>query len=222
MTTIERMLGAAGARARRHSCCAATAPATSAGWSTARRALCAGIWLGHHFEALVAEIAAQFIRSYDPAREHCWIAEIDGEPVGSIFLVKASDDVAKLRLLLVEQEARGLGLGPRAGRTMHPLRARGRLHTITLWTQSILVAARKIYQHAGFRLRQGREAPQLRRRSRRRDLGDEAVAPPRHSGAARSGEPEMTDYADAPFAFGRRRCSSSRGMISTKLQGRVR
>jgi DNA-binding MarR family transcriptional regulator/GNAT superfamily N-acetyltransferase len=103
------------------------------------------------FEALAAEIAAQFIRSYDPSREHCWIAEIGVEPVGSIFLVKASDEVAKLRLLLVEKKVRGLGVG--RALTEHCVRfARQAGYTsITLWTQSILVAARGIYQRAGFR-----------------------------------------------------------------------
>ena len=103
------------------------------------------------FEALAAEIAAQFIRSYDPAREHCWIAEIGGEPVGSVFLVKASDEVAKLRLLLVEKKARGLGIGRAlTEQCIHFARQAG-YTSITLWTQSILLAARGIYQRAGFR-----------------------------------------------------------------------
>jgi DNA-binding MarR family transcriptional regulator/GNAT superfamily N-acetyltransferase len=103
------------------------------------------------YEALAAEICAQFIRSYDPAREHCWIAEVDGEPVGSIFLVKASDKVAKLRLLMVEQKARGLGLGRAlVEQCIRGAREKG-YSKITLWTQSCLLAARGIYQQAGFR-----------------------------------------------------------------------
>ena len=103
------------------------------------------------FEALAAEIAAQFIRSYDAAREHCWIAEIGGEPVGSVFLVKASNEAAKLRLLLVEKKARGLGIGRAlTEQCIHFARQAG-YTSITLWTQSILLAARGIYQRAGFR-----------------------------------------------------------------------
>jgi len=102
------------------------------------------------FEALVAEIAGQFLASHDPARERCWIAELDGAQAGSLFLVRASDEVAKLRLLLVTPEARGQRLGQRLVQEAIGFARQCGYRKVTLWTQSILVAARKIYQDTGF------------------------------------------------------------------------
>ncbi len=103
-------------------------------------------------EALTAEIIAAFVRNYDSKRERCWIAERAGENVGSVLLVKETDEVARLRLLLVEPKARGLGIGARLVEEALRFAREARYREVTLWTHSVLTAARRIYERAGFRL----------------------------------------------------------------------
>src|SRR6185437_2172988 len=104
------------------------------------------------FEPFVAEIAAKFMREFNPDRERCWIADLEGERVGSVCLVARSETVAQLRLLLVEPEARGLGIGARLVEECIDFARASGYRKIALWTQSILIAARHIYERAGFKL----------------------------------------------------------------------
>ena len=105
-----------------------------------------------HIEALTAEIVAGFLKTFDAARERCWIAEMDGEPVGSIFLVRDSDAIARVRLLIVDPRARGLGIGRRLVEEAIAFAREAGYSSITLWTHKVLAAARMIYVKAGFKL----------------------------------------------------------------------
>jgi len=105
-----------------------------------------------NYEALVAQIVAEFVKNYDSKKERCWIAEKDGENVGSVFLVKDSATIAKLRLLIVDPKARGLGIGKRLVDECTRFARQVGYKKITLWTNSVLLAARSLYQKAGYQL----------------------------------------------------------------------
>ncbi len=156
--TVERVLGGPDASAEPEAFRIRSHRPGDMGWVVHRHGVLYAEEYGwdERFEALVAKIVAEFIEHFDPARERCWIAERDGpdgpEMVGSIFLVRQSETVGKLRLLLVEPSARGLGVATRLVDDLLAFAREVGYQRITLWTQSNLDAARRVYQRAGFQL----------------------------------------------------------------------
>jgi len=182
MDTIERLLGAPRATADR------AAPYLlrhhqpgDMGWVIHRHgAIYARDWgYNQEFEALVARICADFLDHYDPSGERCWIAERDGEIVGSVFVVRKSKTVAKLRLLLVEPSARGLGIGRRLIDECIRFAQQAGYRKLTLWTQSELDAARRLYQQAGFHCVHRKAHHSFGRKNLVAETWDLTLSPPR-------------------------------------------
>ena len=126
------------------------------GWIVYRQAVLYAQEYGWNweYEALIARIVANFLEKFEPSREYCWLAERDGAVVGSVFVVRhpEREGVARLRLLYVEPSARGLGIGGRLVRECSDFARRVGYHTLTLWTNSVLDSARKIYEAEGYKL----------------------------------------------------------------------
>ncbi len=154
LRTIERVLGPESRSESRSTYILRPPRPGDLGWIVSRHAILYAHEYGwtEPFEGLCAQIVADFVNNFDSRRERCWIAETDGESAGCVMLVKDTDEVARLRLLLVEPFARGLGIGGRlVDECVQFARATG-YRKITLWTHSVLLPARHLYQQAGFRL----------------------------------------------------------------------